>query len=235
MSSDVVEAEATSTTEADATAEKPVVAAQPQEADAAKQGTQKPETKVAAKTEAAPKTDASKDVKGEAKPAESEAEPVELVFKTPEGAVIDDPATKAFASIANEHKWTPDIANRERDRLLAGMGEAKKAMAAAWEKELRADKEFGGAKFDENVGLIKTTLEKLGDVGVAAQKFLVETGLEREPRIARLLHAFGKAISPDKFTAGVSVPGRPGDIPNPNDTSVARFSQVYAKSPTPQQ
>lgn len=237
-----VTAEATSTTEAGTTAvaeaEKPVVAAQPQEAGAAKTG-QKPETKAAeskpkqaeAKSEAKP--DAAKADEGAL--AETKAEPVELEFRNDKGEVIDDPATKAFLANANELKLTPEIATKQRDRLLAGMSEAKKAAAVAWEKELRADKDFGGTKFDESVGLIKTTLERMGDVGAAAQKFLAESGLERQPHIARLLHAFGKAISPDKFTAGAVVTGRPGDIPNPNDTSAAGFATVFKTPAAPQQ
>lgn len=223
--SDVVTAEATPTTEAGTTAKTaapekaaatPAVVAKPQEAEAAKAGEQKPGTKEAAKTDSKPEA---------AKPVEPE-KPAELAFKDAEGKPIKGPVIEAFTSMASEHKWTQEIADQQLGRLTQSMRDARTAMQADWEKTLRADKEFGGDKFDEHLGMVKNAIEKLG--GPEHLKFLVDSGLEREPTTARAWLKVAQAISQDKFTAGVAIPGRPGDLPDPNDTSVAAFAGKYA-------
>lgn len=228
----VVEAEATSTTEAETTAKTPAVVAKPQEGEAAKAGEQK---KADAKPVAKPAAkEATKTAAAEAKPEATEAiqdgaeTPTALAFKTPEGEPINGPVIEAFTAMANERKWTQEVADQELGRLSQSMTAARTALTAEWEKELRADKEIGGAKFDENVGEMRKAVERIG--GVAAYEALVKDGLDKHPPTVRLLHAFAKAISPDGFTAGVNMPGRPGQIPNPNDTSVAAFSEAFKLS-----
>ena len=226
----VVEAEATSTPEAGTTAKTPAVVAAPQEGEGAKAGVQaKTEAKPAAQ-EAKPeaKTEVAKGAaKGEAKPEAPEAsgQQAELAFTTPEGEPIKGPVIEAFTAMAKERKWTQEIADQELGRLSQSMTTARTALTAEWDKELRADKDIGGSKFDENLGAMRKAVERVG--GVAAYEALVKDGLDRHPPTVRLLHAFAQAISPDGFTAGVNVPGRPGQIPSPNDTSVASFREAF--------
>jgi hypothetical protein len=218
--SGVVEAEATSTTEADATG-KAAVAAPAGEA------------KVAAKSEA--KVASSSDPKDAAKPEAAKPSdavvPVEaetqatLEFKTPEGEAIKGPVIDAFTEMAKGQKWTQEVASEHLGKLSQSMRDARTAMAAGWEKELRADKDFGGSKFDENLGLVKGAIERIG--GADYLKFLAESGLEREPKTMKAWLKVASAISADKFTAGVNVPGRPGQIANPNDTSVDAFAKAF--------
>ncbi len=222
--SNVVEAEATSTPEAETTAKTPAVVVTPQEGDGAKAGEQKkteskPAAKEAAKPEAKP--EAAKADKSEAKPEQQ----TQLVFKTPEGEPIKGAVIDEFTAMANEHKWSQETADKELGRMSQAMNAARTALQAEWDKELRADKEIGGDKFDENVGAMRKAVERVGGVGF--YEALVKDGLDKHPPTVRLLHAFAKAISPDGFTAGINVPGRPGQIPNPGDTSVAAFSQDF--------
>lgn len=220
--SEVVEAEATSTTEAEATTKAaPAVTAKPQEGEAVKAKAEKPDAKESAKP-------AAKAI------AKAEPEPEQFAFKDKDGKVIEgDPVLDEFAALANENKWTADVANQQFERLSKAneklMSNAKAALAAAWDKELRADKVLGGEKFDENIGAIKNAVGRL-EGGVDLYAALVKDGLDRHPPTVRLLHRFAQAISPDKFTAGVAVTGRPGDIANPNDTSVAAFAQDFKGS-----
>ncbi len=210
MSSDVVEAEATSTPEADTT-KTPAVAAKPQEGEATKAGeTETKEGKVEAKPDAS-------------KPAEPEKQ-TELAFTTPEGQPIKGPVIEAFTEMAKGQKWTQEVASEHLGRLSQSMRDARTALAVEWEKELRADKEVGGDKFDEHIGQVKAAVERIA--GAEYFESLVASGLERHPPTVRAWLKVAKAIAPDKFIAGVKVTGRPGDIVNPADTSVAAFKRA---------
>ena len=216
--SNVVEAEATSTTEADTTSVsvKAAVPAKPQV--------------VAPKAEAKP---AAPETKAESKEPAKAAEPakaVELVFKDQKGEPIKGSVIDAFTAMATEKGWTQEVADQELGRLSQSMRDARKAVEAAWTAELKADKEIGGSKLEESLGQIKTAIEKVA--GADYLKSLEEAGLSNHPPTLRAWAKVAKAISADGFTAGVKVVTKPGDLPNPNDTSVAAFAGKYATPPT---
>lgn len=222
--SDVVEAEATSTTEADTTSAsgKAAVPAKPQVV------APKAEAKLAA-----PETKVEKaESKEPAKPAEP-AKVTELVFKDQKGEPIKGTVIDAFTAMAKEQGWTQEIADQELGRLSQSMRDARKAVEAAWDAELKADKEIGGSKLDESLGQIKTAIEKVA--GADYLKSLEEAGLSKHPPTLRAWAKVAKAISADKFTDGVKATGRPGDLPRPDDTSVAGFAQAFFPPAAPQQ
>lgn len=71
--------------------------------------------------------------------------------------------------------------------------EAANAERAAWLEAAKADPEFGGDKFDENISLAIRGLKALQDDGLAAK--LDASGLGNHPFILRALHAVGKQAS----------------------------------------
>jgi len=210
--SDVVEAEATSTTEAETTAKAAAVA--------------KPEA-VAPKGEAA--KPAATETKVESKEPAKAAEPakvVELVFKDQKGEPIKGSVIDAFTAMAKEQGWTQEIADQQLGRLSQSMRDARKAMDATWVAELKADKDLGGSKLEESLGQIKTAIEKVA--GADYLKALEEAGLSNHPPTLRAWAKVAKAISPDGFTAGVRTPGRPGQFPrDPGDTSAAAIGEDF--------
>lgn len=143
----------------------------------------------------APKTDDN--------PADGEpAKPVEYEFKLPDGVKLEGEALDELKAFAKEKGLSVEDAQK-----LADMGakqaqgfanqilEQQKAVTAEWETQARGDKEFGGDKLDENLGVAKKALDKFGSPEL--KSMLVSTGLGNHPEVIRLLVRAGKAISED--------------------------------------
>jgi hypothetical protein len=81
------------------------------------------------------------------------------------------------------------------------------ARVAEWEGLTKSDKEFGGAKFDENMVMAKTALKQFGSPELV--KLLNDSGLGNHPELVRVFVRAGKAISEDTFvTGGQSAAGK---------------------------
>jgi hypothetical protein len=72
-----------------------------------------------------------------------------------------------------------------------------------WEAMAKADKEFGGDKFDENLAKAAEARDRFGTP--LLKEVLNRTGAGNHPEVLRLFLRIGKAISEDGF-----VPGRQG-------------------------
>lgn len=72
-----------------------------------------------------------------------------------------------------------------------------------WVDEAKNDKEIGGDKFDENVGLAKRAIDKYGTPKLV--EVLNQTGLGNHPEFIRLLTRVGKLIAEDD-PGGVTAP-----------------------------
>lgn len=75
-----------------------------------------------------------------------------------------------------------------------------------WEALARADKEFGGDKFDENLAAAAKARDRFGTPLLKA--VLNVTGAGNHPEVLRFFLNVGKAISEDGFVAGRA--GQPG-------------------------
>ena len=97
------------------------------------------------------------------------------------------------ATPADALKWA---AERQAAAVLAQHNqvvEAANAERAAWLEAAKADPEFGGDRFDENISLSIRGLKALQDDGLAAK--LDASGLGNHPFILRALHAVGRQAS----------------------------------------
>ena len=74
-----------------------------------------------------------------------------------------------------------------------------------WLESSKSDKEFGGEKLEQNLGVAKGALDKFGSPEL--NQLLVSTGLGNHPEVIRLMYRVGAAISQDTFVAG-SAPAR---------------------------
>lgn len=115
-----------------------------------------------------------------------------------------DAATlEKFKATAKELGLPQDAAQK----LVTLQAEAQlsqlQAVRSQWQEQAKADKEFGGDKFDENLAVAKRALEKFGTPEFNA--YLNATGLGNHPELIRAFYRAGKAISEDGF-----VPGRGG-------------------------
>lgn len=149
---------------------------------------------------------------GEGKEGEGEGEsqaPETYEWKAPEGfeGELDSAAIEQFEPIAKELGLTQEQADKmvalHADSLQRAQQQARDNWAQqqeAWENDLRNDPDFGGAKFDENVGAAMKAVEKFGTPGL--KEALESTGMGNHPELVRTFAEIGKAISEDKIVMG---------------------------------
>lgn len=172
-------------------------------------------TQTTAATDAAATDTTATEVKGDAN-AETKAEdagakgdgekadePVVYDFKMPEGVELDGAAADEFKALAAELKLKPEDAQKVVD--LAAKREQARAQAfaaqvQAWGDEVKADKEIGGTKLDENLGLARKALDQFGTPEL--KSLLDSTGMGNHPQVVKLMVNIGKAISEDKIERG---------------------------------
>lgn len=126
----------------------------------------------------------------------------------PEGIELDKAAATEFSAIAKELKLDQPTAQKVADvaaKMIQRQAEVYAEQVAGWGESVRTDKEFGGDKLDENLGLAKKAVEKFGSPEL--QKLLDSPdkggfGLGNHPEVVRLFYRIGKAISEDGFVRG---------------------------------
>lgn len=152
----------------------------------------------------APEDGKSDAAEADTKPAEGAPEAYE--FKPIEGQVYDNDIVNRFSEVAKELNLTQSAAQRLLDTV--GMeiqtNNAKKleAFNSKWIADSKADKEFGGDKFDANMAITKKALDKFGSPEL--RTLLQESGLGNNPELIRAFYRAGMAISEDSFVPGSS-------------------------------
>lgn len=133
-----------------------------------------------------------------------EGAPEKYEFKAPEGKEFDSTIIGAYSEVAKELNLPQDAAQKVLDKVApviqARQVEQITAAQTAWEKEARSDKEFGGDKLDENLGVAKQALETFGSPEL--KELLRTSGLGNHPEIIRVLYRVGKATSGDRMVSG---------------------------------
>lgn len=143
------------------------------------------------------------------KPAEGEKQgaPERYEFKAPEGTELGSDVTDAFAGVAKGLNLTQDAAQKVLDKMAPVLAQRQNAQVQAvqqeWREQSTADKEFGGDKLAENLGVARKAMDAFASPGL--KQTLEQTGLGNHPEVIRMFVKVGKAISQDGF-----VPGQPG-------------------------
>jgi len=166
-----------------------------------------------------------------AKPTETQAEgtektgtdtttqsaPEKYTFTAPEGSDFDPDVLESFSGAAKEAGITQDAAQKLIEKmapaLVARQVDQVQAIQKEWRDASSSDKEFGGEKLAENLGVARKALDMLdplpngaGANGVPKSTplrvMLEETGLGNHPEVIRILFRAGKAISEDRFVGG---------------------------------
>lgn len=153
------------------------------------------ETKPEAKTE---------EGKPEAKPTDKPAAPEAYTdFKAPEGIELDTEVLGDLKTLGKELGLSQENAQKVFDlglKMQQRQGEAWQAQMAKWVDEAKADKEFGGEKFAENLALVQKAVTQFGSPDLKA--YLDKTGLGNHPEMVKTFYRIGKAISADGFVPG---------------------------------
>jgi hypothetical protein len=127
----------------------------------------------------------------------------------PEGKVWDEELGKSYLDIVNEAKIPPEVANKflalysgQQDKMLAAEQAAEtaarekyEAEIAGWEKAAKADKEYGGQKWDASQTAIVRGRDNLATPGAVA--VLEEYNMSSHPEILRIFYRAGLLLSED--------------------------------------
>lgn len=142
-----------------------------------------------------------------------EGAPESYEFKAPEGVQFDDTVIGAFSEVAKDLNLPQDQAQKVIDKMApviaARQLEQFQAARVDWAEAAKADKEFGGDKLAENLGMAKKALDTFATPELRA--LLEESGLGNHPEIIRMFYRTGKAISEDRFVAGQGGKTNQGD------------------------
>lgn len=143
---------------------------------------------------------AGKDDKG----AAGDGAPEQYEFQAPEGRTFDPSTIDAFSEVARELNLTQEAAQKVLDKMapvIAGRQmEQIEALHTEWAESTKADKELGGDKLNENLGIAKAALDKFGSAEL--KTLLHETGAGNNPEIIRLLYRVGLATREDTVIPG---------------------------------
>jgi hypothetical protein len=139
--------------------------------------------------------DASGDEGGE----ESAEVPEKYELEFPEGVAPDEALLESVTPIFKEMGLTNEQAQKLTDAYAArhqAVMEAHAAQVTEWANETKADKEIGGAKFEESVGIARTAIKQFADDTVLEQ--LNATGLGNHPAVVKMFYRIGKALGEDQ-------------------------------------
>lgn len=141
------------------------------------------------------------------------AAPEQYEFKAPEGREFDPEVMREFGEVARELGMPQDEAQKVLDKmspvLEARQAKVMEEAVAEWVESAKADKEFGGDRLDENLGVAKTFLAEFGTPEMT--KLLNDTGMGSHPEVIRLFYRAGKAMGPDKVLTGKAPAPSQGD------------------------
>ena len=158
--------------------------------------------KEAAADDKAKEAEDAKSDKADGAPAEGYAE-----FTVPEGMELNKEVAAEFMPVAKELNLTQDQAqslvnlqSKQMQELSSAQEKTWADTQDKWREDSKSDKDFGGEKFDENVALAKTALDKLGTSEL--RDLLDVTGTGNHPEVIRLLVKVGKLIGEDNVNLG---------------------------------
>lgn len=150
----------------------------------------------------------------QATPPESYAD-----FTLPEGVELDSAALESVTPLLKETGLTQDAAQKFVDwyaeQVQAGstrQTEAFNQLMSDWREQSSNDKEFGGDKFEESVGLARTAIDKFGTPEL--NKLLTDHGVGNHPEVIRFMMKVGRLTKED-------VPGGNTVVSNPQKDRVS--------------
>jgi hypothetical protein len=121
----------------------------------------------------------------------------------PEGVELDEAAASEFTAIAKELKLDQAAAQKLADigaKMAQRQADAHAQLVETWTEQVKTDKEIGGDKLAENLGVARKAIDTFGSPELKA--LLNSTGLGNHPEVVKLAFKVGKAISEDGFVSG---------------------------------
>jgi hypothetical protein len=129
--------------------------------------------------------------------------PESYEYTMPEGVQLDKTAADEFTAIAKELKLDQATAQKVADvgaKMAQRQTEAHAKMVETWTEAVKSDKEIGGDKLAENLGVARKALDAFGTPEL--RDVLNATGFGNHPEVIKAFYKIGKAISEDRFVTG---------------------------------
>lgn len=139
-----------------------------------------------------------------------------LAVKLPEGLEVDRALLDSFTTTAAGLGLTQEQAQKIADAYVASAGKAaekgeadRKAALEGWEKQIREDKDFGGANFDASMAAAKRAIAQFGTPGL--QQLFDSTGWGSHPEMFRFAVKVGKGLAEDSVAGTGGNGSKTGD------------------------
>lgn len=135
--------------------------------------------------------------------------PEKYTFVAPPEVALDPTVMDAFGEIAKGLKLSQEDAQNVVNQMAplivkndaARIAELATVASNAWIADAKADKEFGGDKFEENRAIALKAFEAFGTPEL--KKILIDSHLGDHPELIRWAYRVGKQLGPDnKFVPG---------------------------------
>lgn len=136
--------------------------------------------------------------KSEDSTAENQPNDVDYDFTLPEGFTANEELAGELKALAKENGLSKDAAQKFADlgvKMQQQQADQWQTQVDQWAEDVKADKELGGEKFDENIALAKQALDKFG--GQDLKDLLQSTGFGNHPAIVKAFYNIGKSVSND--------------------------------------
>lgn len=153
--------------------------------------------------------DKKPDDKTEEKPENTkkpEDEDYSLV-KAKDGQIVESDVVEAIVSDAKKQGISPkgaqllvDAYEKRITDFARKQTQTISDVRQGWDSASRSDKEIGGDKYDQTVGLSNKALDRFASEGF--KKLAKESGLEKNPEFLRVFSKIGQAMSSDKHPGG---------------------------------
>lgn len=128
-------------------------------------------------------------------------------FDMPEGLELDKSLAEKFNPIMKEYGLTQEqaqgLASVMAEHVKAqgqGQQDAYSQQLESWATETKADKEIGGDKFDESVGLAQYAVDKIGTPEL--KTVLDNYGIGNNPEVIRAFTRMGRLLKEDNVGSG---------------------------------
>lgn len=130
--------------------------------------------------------------------------PEKYEFQAPDGLQLDETVMGEFSNVAKEIGLSQEHASAIVNKLAPIMAQQEMARIEeathSWAEESRNDKEFGGARLDENLAIAKKAVDTYG--GDTLKSLLNESGLGNHPEVIRFMYRVGQTLKEDTITNG---------------------------------
>ena len=131
-------------------------------------------------------------------------------FAMPEGVTVDSALLNDAVPLFKELGLTQDQAQKLVDFQAKQVQASSQSQVDAfdqlmndWQEKSKNDKEFGGDKFEENIGIARSAIDKFGTPEL--KQLLEEHGVGNHPEVIRFMVNVGKLTAED-VPGGTTVP-----------------------------